>query len=84
MFADSGRCEQTLRGPIADQGDSCRFGDGALSPLEGPMGREAYDRALEESVGREVLSGPPAVVAAGGSVVAGGGVLSEHARRGAG
>lgn len=27
-----------------------RFGDGALSPLSGPMGRDVYDRVLEESV----------------------------------
>ncbi len=34
----------------ADLSTVYRFGDGALSPLRGPMGREAYQRVLEENV----------------------------------
>jgi sulfate adenylyltransferase len=34
----------------ADLSTVYRFGDGGLSPLEGPMGAAAYDRVLEESV----------------------------------
>jgi len=34
----------------ADLSTVYRFGDGGLSPLEGPMGRAAYERVLDESV----------------------------------
>jgi sulfate adenylyltransferase len=34
----------------ADLSTVYRFGDGALSPLEGPMDRATYERVLEESV----------------------------------
>jgi sulfate adenylyltransferase len=34
----------------ADLSSVYRFGDGALSPLTGPMGKAAYDRVLDESV----------------------------------
>ena len=34
----------------ADLSSVYRFGDGALSPLEGPMDSSTYDRVLEESV----------------------------------
>ncbi len=34
----------------ADLSTVYRFGDGALSPLRGPMDRETYDRVLDESV----------------------------------
>ncbi|RMF91546.1 MAG: sulfate adenylyltransferase [Planctomycetota bacterium] len=34
----------------ADLSSVYRFGDGALSPLTGPMDRETYDRVLEEQV----------------------------------
>ena len=44
--------EKLVKVPVSDADLSTvyRFGDGALSPLEGPMGRAAYDRVLEESV----------------------------------
>ena len=44
--------EKLLRVPVSDADLSTvfRFGDGGLSPLEGPMGSAAYDRVLEESV----------------------------------
>jgi sulfate adenylyltransferase len=34
----------------ADLSTVYRFGDGALSPLKGPMGKAAYERVLDESV----------------------------------
>jgi sulfate adenylyltransferase len=34
----------------ADLSSVYRFGDGALSPLAGPLGKAAYDRVLDESV----------------------------------
>ena len=34
----------------ADLSTVYRFGDGGLSPLEGPMDRQTYERVLEESV----------------------------------
>ena len=34
----------------ADLSTVYRFGDGALSPLTGPMNRKAYNRVLDESV----------------------------------
>ena len=44
--------EKLVKVPVSDADLSTvyRFGDGALSPLEGPMGRAEYDRVLEESV----------------------------------
>jgi sulfate adenylyltransferase len=44
----------SLRVTAADLSTVYRIGDGALSPLEGPMKQEAYDRVLDESV---ILSG---------------------------
>jgi sulfate adenylyltransferase len=47
----SAAAEKLVKVPVSDADLSTvyRFGDGALSPLEGPMGRAAYDRVLEES-----------------------------------
>jgi len=44
--------EKLVRVPVSDADLSTvyRFGDGALSPLVGPMDSAAYDRVLEESV----------------------------------
>ncbi|GAB6164537.1 sulfate adenylyltransferase [Thermostilla marina] len=44
--------EKLPRVPVSDADLSSvyRFGDGALSPLTGPMDRETYDRVLEEQV----------------------------------
>ncbi len=44
----------SLRVSAADLSTVYRIADGALSPLEGPMKQEAYDRVLDESV---ILSG---------------------------
>ncbi len=44
----------TLRVSNADLSTLHRIADGALSPLEGPMRQEVYDRVLDESV---ILSG---------------------------
>ncbi len=46
------RTKQLVRLPVSDADLSTvyRFGDGALSPLTGPMDRDTYDRVLEESV----------------------------------
>jgi sulfate adenylyltransferase len=40
----------SVRVTRADQAMLYRIGDGALSPLEGPMGAEAWNRVLEERV----------------------------------
>jgi sulfate adenylyltransferase len=40
----------SLRVSRADQAMLYRIGDGALSPLEGPMGAEAWNRVLDERV----------------------------------
>jgi sulfate adenylyltransferase len=44
--------EKLPRVPVSDADLSSvyRFGDGALSPLTGPMGRAAYERVLDEAV----------------------------------
>ena len=44
----------SLEVTAADLSTVYRIGDGALSPLEGPMKQEAYDRVLDEAV---ILSG---------------------------
>ncbi|NMC18923.1 MAG: sulfate adenylyltransferase [Thermogutta sp.] len=46
------RAKQLVRLPVSDADLSTvyRFGDGALSPLIGPMDRETYHRVLDESV----------------------------------
>ncbi|WP_347244715.1 hypothetical protein [Thermogutta sp.] len=49
FLAEAGRLKKI---PVSDADLSTvyRFGDGALSPLTGPMDREVYDRVLEEEV----------------------------------
>jgi len=44
--------KQLAKVPVSDADLSAvyRFGDGALSPLTGPMDRRAYDRVLDEAV----------------------------------
>ncbi len=46
------RAERLTKVPVSDADLSTvyRLGDGGLSPLEGPMDRETYDRVLEEGV----------------------------------
>jgi len=46
------RAAGLMRLPVseADVSSVYRFGDGGLSPLEGPMDRATYDRVLEEAV----------------------------------
>lgn len=46
------QASRLVRVPVSDADLSTvyRFGDGALSPLVGPMNREVYDRVLEEMV----------------------------------
>ena len=48
----SARAQKLIKVPVSDADLSTvyRFGDGGLSPLEGPMDRAVYDRVLEESV----------------------------------
>ena len=46
------KAKQLPQVPVSDADLSSvyRFGDGGLSPLEGPMGADVYDRVLEEHV----------------------------------
>ena len=46
------KAKKLARVPVSDADLSSvyRFGDGGLSPLEGPMGADVYDRVLEEQV----------------------------------
>ena len=46
------KAKQLTAVPVSDADLSSvyRFGDGGLSPLEGPMGADVYDRVLEEQV----------------------------------
>jgi len=46
------RASSLVKIPVSDADVSsvCRFGDGGLSPLVGPMDRATYDRVLEEQV----------------------------------
>lgn len=46
------RAQQLTKVPVSDADLSTvyRLGDGGLSPLEGPMDRETFDRVLEEGV----------------------------------
>jgi len=47
-----GRAKTLVKLPVSDADVSSvyRFGDGGLSPLDGPMDRATYDRVLEEQV----------------------------------